>query len=215
MSEATDAHEQRIQAYALGRLSAQETADLEALAASDTALRAELALARAMARARTKDPVRSASSAFGWARLSRAIDAQPLARPGLIRLPDRFSRWQTAAAVFLAVAVWQFAAVPSLQEHGRGAGPGYGMAGGPQTPTFIARVTFRPEATELQIRQALLQVGAHLVAGPSALGLYDLAFANQAALTAGLTLLRANKALVEQVQAAPQADKTVSASRPG
>lgn len=202
MSPEHDTREAGIQAYALGWLSAQDMAELDRLAQSDPALYAELALARAMAQARADDPQRGAASDLGWARLSRAIDAQAAPPPRASWLPDRFTRWQTAAAVLAAVAVWQFAAVPHLTgEHGD-ASAGYGMASGPRAHAFVAQVIFRPEATEAQIRQVLRASDAKLVAGPSALGIYDLAFADQRALDAGVARLGAASAVVEEIRAA-------------
>lgn len=197
MSPVDDTHETRIQAYALGWLSAQERAELDAQAASDPKLHAELALARAMAQARAEDPARGQSTAFGWARLSRALDDQATAPQRSRWLPDRFSRWQTAAAVLAAVALWQLAAVPHLPGERGDAATGYGMASAPRTHHFMAQVAFKPEATELQIREALLQAHASVVAGPSTLGLYDLSFADQRALDAGLAQLNANPTVVE------------------
>jgi hypothetical protein len=193
-----DNPEARIHAHALGRLSAQESADLAAQARSSPQLNAELVLAGAMVRARAEDPARGLSMAFGWARLSRAIDAETAAQQRAGRWPTHFSRWQTAAAVLVAVAVWQFAAVPQMS--GQADDAGYGMAGAPATRAFVAQVVFRPQATELQIRQALLAVDATFVSGPSALGLYELAFADADTLQAGVARLRAQDAVVEAIQ---------------
>ncbi|MDT7838186.1 hypothetical protein [Aquabacterium sp. OR-4] len=188
--------ETRIQAHALGRLSAQDSADLAAQARDDPPLHAELALAEALVRARADDPARQQSVAFGWARLSRAIDADRATLPRAGRWPTPLTRWQAAAAALLAVAVWQFAA-----ERPWPGDAGYGMAGAPAAQAFVAQVAFKPQATELQRRAALLAAGARVVGGPSALGLYRLAFADAAALQAGVARLRAETAVVESIQA--------------
>lgn len=208
-----DSTEARIHAHALGRLSAQESADLAAQARSNAQLNAQLLLAGAMVRARAEDPARGLSTAFGWARLSRAIDAETAAQQRAGRWPTHFSGWQTAAAMLVAVAVWQFAAVPQLP--GQAGDAGYGMAGAPAPRAFVAQVAFRPRATELQIRQALLAVDASVVGGPSALGLYQLAFADAGALQAGVARLRAEGAVVEAIQVDDAAHPPASAPSVG
>lgn len=202
-----DSSEARIHAHALGRLSAQDAAELAAQARGNAQLNAELVLAGAMVRARAQDPARGLSTAIGWARLSRAIDADAAAQRRGGRWPRYFSRWQTVAAAMAAVATWQFAAVPQLMVRAGDGGDGsdtgntgYGMAAAPAPQAFVAQVAFRPQATELQIRQALLAVDARVVAGPSALGLYQLAFADAGALQAGVARLRAEGAVVEAIQ---------------
>jgi len=194
-----NSQEARIQAHALGRLPVHETAVLSLQAHNDAHLRAELLLASAMVRARAEDPERGLYAAFGWARLSRAIDAERAAQRRTSGWPTHFSRWQTAAAVLAAVAVWQFAAVPQLP--GWRGEAGYEMAGAPAPQAFAAQVAFNPQATEPQIRAALLAADARVVGGPSALGLYELAFGDAAALETGVAQLRAQTAVVESVQA--------------
>jgi hypothetical protein len=214
MSRDDDSYETRIHAYALNRLSAQEIGDLVAQASSSAPLRAELALTCALVRARAEDPARALSTAFGWARLSRAIDADAAAPPRRGGWwPGRFPRWQAAAALIVAVAAWQFVAVPGPSEPGGV----YGVASDPVSRgSFIAQVAFRPQAREQQIRQLLQAAGARIVAGPNALGLYEIAFADAQALAAGITRLRAEPAVVESIQrAAPEdASSASSSTRP-
>ena len=187
MSPHDPSHETRIHAYALGRLSAQEIAELAAQARSSEPLQAELVLAGALVRARAEDPERALSTAFGWARLSRAIDGEAAARPA--------RRWYAAAAAIVAVVAWQFAAMPP-----RVGEAGYGMAGDTPRHAFAAQIAFKPQAREQQIRQALRAAGARIVSGPSALGLYEIAFADETARAAGIERLRADAAVVESIQ---------------
>lgn len=60
-------------------------------------------------------------------------------------------------------------------------------------------IAFRPNATEQDIRQLLVSVNAQLIAGPSALGLYEVAIDKDHA-SAAIAQLRAATPIVESVQ---------------
>lgn len=108
-----------------------------------------------------------ADPAFGWARLSRAID-----RNAGARTRRRPWTWQAAAAVLFAVALGQGAwiATSSPDRFDLAANDG----------AVALQVAFRPDASEAELRALLSQIGAEIVAGPSALGLYDIAVADPA-----------------------------------
>ena len=63
-----------------------------------------------------------------------------------------------------------------------------------------ARIAFRPDAAEAEIRALLLSVEAEITAGPSAIGLWQLGFADDARRDAALSQLRARPDIVESVQ---------------
>jgi anti-sigma-K factor RskA len=138
------------------------------------------------------------SSELGWARLSRAIDAE--SRKPSSFVPKQFSRWQVAAVAAVAVAVWSVAAGPLLQ---RGAAPddGYVTAGEHSAYAHSAQATFVPTAQESAIREALRSVDAEIVKGPSALGVYVLAFKDAEALGSGVEALRSRTGVLESVTA--------------
>jgi hypothetical protein len=79
------------------------------------------------------------------------------------------------------------------------------LSGAPALPTSAAveavtvlTLAFKPNATELQIRQTLANANAQLSSGPSALGLYNVTVAT-AQLDASLLTLRAATGVVESV----------------
>ena len=101
-----------------------------------------------------------------------------------------------AAAAAAAVLVWQVVAVPLLP----GPEPRYApVSEGPASGPEIA-VAFAPAATEAEIRALLRAVGAEVVGGPSAVGLWRLGFADAAARDAALARL-AGDPIVESAQA--------------
>ena len=104
--------------------------------------------------------------------------------------------WPMAAAAAAAVLVWQVAAVPLLP----GPEPGYvPVSQGPGAAPEIA-VAFAPEATEAEMRELLRTVGAEVVGGPSAVGLWRLGFPDAVARDAALARLVAHP-IVESAQA--------------
>jgi hypothetical protein len=115
-------------------------------------------------------------------------------------VPKQFSRWQVAAVAAIAVAVWSAVAGPLVS---RNAQPdeGYVMASERPAHPFSAQATFIPTVQESAIREALRSVNAEIVEGPSALGVYVLAFKDAEALNSGVEALRARTGVFESVQA--------------
>lgn len=145
-----------------GTLDGPEAAALAAWLARDADLRDEAAALAALRATLQAEPVDSPGQA-GLDRLMAGLDA---ATPANLPRPPRL--WQAAAAVLLAIAVGQ-----AVLLFGRGADPGgytLARAGAP-----ALTVAFDPDATEAQIRAALLDADLVIVDGPSALGLYGLA----------------------------------------
>ena len=175
--------------YVSGRLSESEAAEIRAQADANPQIAADIALmsgARAVFETEADGP-----GDLGWARLSRAIDAEPSAAP------SRSSRWVGFAATAAAsVVAWQFLAVPLLHV---GPGPGYAPVS-QQTAGFAATVAFAPGVTEAALRSLLLDIGAEVTGGPSALGMWTIIFASDAARQEGIARL-ASAPEVESVQA--------------
>lgn len=172
-----------------GRAAPEVSARIEAAAEHDPHLAADIALMRgartALADAATETP----PGALGWARLERSIDRTSI--------PARWPAWQVAAAsAVAAVLLWQFAVVPAFVA---GSGGGYVTATG-AVKGVSATVAFAPSATEAQIRAVLLAAGATMTGGPSALGLWTLGFADDAARDAALVRMRSATGVVESVQ---------------
>ncbi|HEV7690270.1 MAG TPA: hypothetical protein VGO52_05585 [Hyphomonadaceae bacterium] len=188
--------DETLREYAKGRLPPAEALALEAAAKSDPRLAAEIALVRGVVKAGEAEAARPSSSELGWARLSRTIDAE--SRTSFV--PKKFSRWQVAAVAAIAVAGWGTAAAPLLVA-GKDSNDGYVMASERPAYRYSAQATFVPTAPESAIREALRSVDAEIVKGPSALGVYVLAFKDAASLSSGVEDLRTRTAVFESVQA--------------
>jgi anti-sigma factor RsiW len=186
--------EDRLIAYVRRRLTPEEAARVEAEAASRPELAAEIALLRGIIAAFEEDERAPVPGELGWARLSRAIDAEP--RPVAAPAPTRRPLWPLAATAAAAVLVWQLAAVPLIT----GPGEPTGYAPVSQAPADgTLEVAFAPEAPEAAIRELLRAVGGRVSDGPSAIGLWQLSFPTPEARDAAMEALAAAP-IVESVQ---------------
>ncbi|MBB96035.1 MAG: hypothetical protein CML68_15770 [Rhodobacteraceae bacterium] len=192
--------------YVSGRLSADAETAIETAAAQDPALAADIALMQGMRRSLAEDDSDMPPGELGWRRLERAMDAadktsadpvsapasQPMAQPAPRRAPLLAV---AAAAAVAAVVSWQFVALPLMT----GTEPGYGTASGPAGAEFTVTVGFAANASMAQIQALLTDTGGRVIDGPSALGLWQIAF-DSAAARDGSAEAYAASDLVDHVQ---------------
>jgi len=197
MSPSRDDLELLLPFHVNGTLSAAERAALEAWLAEDATARAEAEGLAAIRRDLQAEAVSSPGD-FGLSRLMRAVDAAPAASPGptAANLNRRPRLWQAVAAVAVAALIGQTA----LTWRGTGQGGGGFEMAGAADPALAAalRVSFVPTASEAEIRALLLDLGLEIVAGPSALGFYQLGGDDAAG---ALAALRGASAIVAQADA--------------
>ncbi len=192
MAEEPDADRtETLIAYVRGTLPADEADRLKGEVEAAPALAAEIALLRGVAAAVDADARQPTPGDLGWARLARALDAEPGSAPR----PGWRPLWQLAAAAGVAVVLWQAIAVPLL----RPGEEGYQPVSERPADAFELKVAFAPDATEAAILALLRDIGARVTDGPSAIGLWSLDFADAAARDAGLERLR-TAPIVESVQ---------------
>lgn len=104
----------------------------------------------------------------------KRLQQQLAAKPTGSQVSSRW-RWAAMAASFLLVVQTSVMILTP--------GPtGYQQAGEQQTSPLI-QVSFKPETTEAEIRQLLLEYQLSIVEGPSALGLYKLSVMDDARVT--------------------------------
>lgn len=180
--------------YVRGRLGDAEARDIERAAGQEPRVKADIALLRGIAALRDA-PGDAPPGDLGWARLSRAIDADKAVQAA----PRRHWRpvLQFAATAVLAVGVWQFGILPNMP----GSGPDDVFVPVSETPSGAVTVAFVPVATEAEIRTLLQEIGADITGGPNALGLWQISFADETARNEGLRRLALETAIVESVQA--------------
>jgi anti-sigma-K factor RskA len=175
-------------AYVRGELGNAEARRVDREAARNPDLAADIALMRGL-RAATRDAARENAppGEMGWARLSRAIDAERRRDRGTSGWPAEIFRMAAAAAI--AVAVWQFAITPYLLP-GQDGPARYETVTESPFDSMALRVAFNPEATEAEIRALLQEIDAEMTGGPGAIGLWTLSFNDPVTRENGLRRLR-------------------------
>lgn len=185
-------------------LEGDERKAVEAAVAADPQLAGELEALKTMRREMQDEDVQSPGE-MGLARLMREIDAEAASPvvpqaglPEAANLPTApGSFWKIAAVVLFGLVVVQTAYI------GYDGGTDFELAGGEEAPVsaeHTIRVAFAADAAEADIRALLLEQGLVIVDGPSAIGLYTLAAADEASRADALAALQARGDLVESAE---------------
>lgn len=185
--------------YAKGRLSQDDCKALDAAIANSPEYLEELEVYKGLARAAALRPEDAVTpGALGWARLSRAMDEIDADRQTPEAANDNVRSWRYAALALGAVVLGQLAF--TVSKSASDTDSRYVPVSASQAGS-IAQITFSPDATEGDIRALLLASEASLVSGPSALGVYQIAFRDDASRMLGLSLLAEATGIVESAAA--------------
>ncbi|WP_421853436.1 hypothetical protein [Oricola sp.] len=173
---------ERLVRYVRGALPDDEVEEIARAAAGDPELAADVAVLQAAA-----GTVRSEAGPaddLGWQRLARDIERMtPTATPRLV------SPWWRAGAIAAGLLVAVQGAL-IVANPGLIGDDSYVAATSGETE-FGVTLALDPDAREAEISSLLLEIGARIVDGPGALGIYHLAFDSAEDRTAGLERLRA------------------------
>lgn len=185
-----------IQAYVLGTLETERATEIGEAAKTDRELAAEIALWRSAREIGSEDAAQIGSNELGWKRIERAIAESEQANAPVAANDDepfwkrrRFAGWQVAASVAVAVLGWQALVVPAITPATEDAPAEYNLASGEDAAQFTLRIAIAEGATEAQMREVLSEANARIIDGPSAIGLYTVAFADADAKASAATLL--------------------------
>lgn len=180
----------KLTAYLQDRLEAEDRARFEADIAVSPALQAEIAALRAAAAALGAAPASADAQAEGWAHLSRSIDAERAPKPANDN--RGFALLKVACIVVATIVVWQFGVAPQiLDPRSDGFVPASETIAAP-----ALRVAFAQDASLSDVTALLQEIGASVIDGPGAIGLYTLGFADQAAMEAAEGILSARADIV-------------------
>lgn len=199
MTQAPEIPREEIEALmvflANGTLEGEERRVVEAAVAADTELQSQLEVLKATRGLMQADDSVQPPGELGLARLMRDIKAEA-APPQAANLPGSPKFWKIAAVLVFGLLVAQ------STYFGLTRGDDFTLAEGDVVVSadHIIRVAFGPEATEAQIRALLLELELTIVDGPSALGLYTLVAADEAARDAALHALRDSSQIVESAE---------------
>ncbi len=171
-----------IPAFLRGELSHAEVEEIEALAQQDPDFAADIAFQKSLRDTLKNDDVSDSGLEFGWARLSKAIDADtqgPVAAPASSpmaandRQPKRF--WQYAAACLACVAIGQ-AAFMNLRSDAS-SDDQYFMAGKSET-SISMRVSLNDDVVAKSLTDFLISHDGLVTSGPDSRETYLVTFAN-------------------------------------
>ena len=185
--------------YAKGRLSVQECAKVDAIVQGSPAMLEELEYYKALSHAAAQDLHDDTSPGeLSWARLSRELYNAGHANAAPVAANDNSRLWRYATMALGVVVIGQFAAMFTGNRPGEE--PRYiPVAEAPAE--FSAQITFAPDASELAIRELLIATKATIIAGPSAIGVYQLGFASADARAQGVSEMSAASDIVDSAAA--------------
>lgn len=185
----------RLLDYVHGRISDEEKREIDAAIKDDASLAEELAYYKGLANA-ADEPAQASDHEFGWAKLSKSIDADISGTPPLpAAANDNFNFWKVATLALGLVVAAQATFLISPLEPTTIEDPIYVPVA--ETTEFDLQVIFADTATSASMSELLSSLDAEIVAGPSALGLYDIRFPTKPSMDSGLEALRAMPDIVE------------------
>lgn len=129
----------------------------------------------------------------GWDRLSAAIDAES-GKPANDNRPLRMSLLQAACVALVSVMGWHFVAEPLLNTT-----PALYKMASSESAQMILQVRFADNASISDISRVFYELEGSISEGPSALGIYRVAFENEAVRAAAMAALEERKDLVLEV----------------
>jgi anti-sigma factor RsiW len=163
--------------YANGSLGETERHNIEEHLAACASCRLELADLRTLRAAEQEAGAAIAVPPSGLGSVLDRIDEFEANRGGWRNWMERVTAWFRVAPLGArSVMVAQLAVIVLLLGTRFAAGPDYTTQSGPRADQLQIAVIFQPAAAEPEIRALLIEVEARIVDGPSAAGLYTLAF---------------------------------------
>lgn len=175
--------EEMLLAHLRGEAGPEDAARIEAAAADDPALRAELALMGGLKGALATASDGPDTREFGWRRLEKELSRS--SRPA----PRRTQLWRIAAVFLGALVLGQGAYIALTQ--GPNNAPVFRTVS-EDAADFGLGVGFVATAPMGDVQTLLRESGARIVDGPGALGLYRLAFESAEAREAARAMLAAS-----------------------
>jgi anti-sigma factor RsiW len=187
-----------VPAYLRGDLSAAENREIEAAAANNPSVAADIEFQRNLKSSLGSDGDFFESGELGWARLSKAIKQEGVVSQPVTQKPQF---WKYAAAVLAVAAIGQAGVLGSIASKD-GDVAQYKTVSENANPNFAtAKLGFAPDVTAKRLTETLLSLNGSIVAGPSSLGLYEVQFKSKSACTAALETLQSHQSMIETISA--------------
>jgi len=190
-----------IPAYLRGELSPADMQRIEALAAKNPEIAADIEFQRNLMNAVKAGSTGESLGDFGWARLSQAMNEDSAAvdeilAPNVsndnVAQPMKF--WRIAAAALAVVALGQAGFIAS-QTGDQGDEARYVTVS--EAPFIGVDIAFTNDASQMHVTELLQDVDGEFVSGPSGLGLYKVKFASKEACLAAVKAFNAADKVIE------------------
>ena len=181
--------------YVNGLLSEEDARRVEEAARADRETAADIAFYRNVKAAVQSGADDFTPGAFGWARLSRAIDGE--ARAPAPARSAASPLWRYAAAALAVVALGQFALLATSGAPAPGDARYLTASDDEVAGGHMVRVAFAGDARQEAVTALLQSVDGEIAGGPGALGLFLVRFEDEAAQAAALEAFASNPDLVE------------------
>jgi len=184
-----------IPAYLRGELSESERKEVEILAARNPEIAADIEFQKNLKLALAKDENAYEPGDLGWAILSKAMENSDEGPNEAAKKP-KF--WRYAAAV-LAVAVIGQAGVLGSMAFNKGQDAQYVTVSETSKAADTIKLGLHKELTVNQLTQILQLVDGSIIAGPSALGLYQVQFKSGSECLTAIDSLQKQRDVVDTV----------------
>ncbi|MEM9385602.1 MAG: hypothetical protein AAGA68_11120 [Pseudomonadota bacterium] len=175
------------------QLGKEDRQRVQQAAARDPHVAAQIEVFRRIRHAVRESGDADTADELGWRRLQRALPPREALPTETTEQRPSSPLWRAAAAVLAAVVLGQAIMLSNAT------GERYVTAGettAVESASFTLQLAFQADVSEQALRALLLDAQGQIVAGPSALGLYEVQFADGAARDAALVLFRDRADLV-------------------
>ena len=200
MEEPDHKTDTEIEDYLLRRMSDDEARSFERRLETDASLRKKLDFHRTLKEAASELHPSTHDTSFGWARLSRTIDAETEQRSGSTQTGNNKSlstlispaSWRIAAVAAVALVIGNIApfSLIGVSE------PAMYIPVAQETPNAMVNIVFADEAAAADISALLQELNLQIQTGPSALGVYGVTFDNEQSAEDVIAALKEESALV-------------------
>lgn len=182
--------------YLRGELSPDEKADFESYMNDNPDLQADIEFQRNLIAARPDDNT-PAGMEFGWAQLSRSIDALEAEKAPSqeIMTPESMPRfgnmWKIAAAVLACLSIGQMLYITNFETQK------YELASEKSAPGITLQIGFEPDLTLNEISRFLVDHDSQIISGPGNLGIYTLLFSDNKDCESAINTITSKEQFVE------------------
>ncbi|WP_262696189.1 hypothetical protein [Kordiimonas aquimaris] len=183
--------------YVKGRVSDDLRRNIDTVAQSDMNVAEEIAYYNGLASAVQKPAESAPFDELGWSRLVRDLDQEKQTDTAPIAANDNNRIWRFATAALAFIALGQ-ATFFTIQDTGQNEQATYETVS-ETSEGFSLQVTFTPNVTESEIRTLFLKTGANITRGPSALGIYEVTFKDEAGRVSATKIFKEKPEIVLSV----------------